>query len=58
MDRTHSIVPWKQTVIALLLFGTAFGCLEAAVVSHLRFLMNLSGDASSRTDRVEISSLF
>jgi hypothetical protein len=30
--------PWKRTVIALLLFGTAFGYLEAAVVSYLRQL--------------------
>jgi hypothetical protein len=38
MDRAHRIVSWKQTVIALLLFGTAFGYVEAAVVSYLRFL--------------------
>jgi hypothetical protein len=30
--------PWKRTVIALLLFGAAFGYLEAAVVSYLRQL--------------------
>jgi hypothetical protein len=30
--------PWKRTVIALLAFGTAFGYLEAAVVSYLRQL--------------------
>jgi hypothetical protein len=29
---------WKRTVVALLLFGTAFGYLEAAVVSYLRML--------------------
>lgn len=29
---------WKRTVLALLLFGTAFGYLEAAVVSYLRAL--------------------
>jgi hypothetical protein len=29
---------WKRTVLALLLFGTAFGYLEAAVVSYLRLL--------------------
>jgi hypothetical protein len=29
---------WKRTLIALLLFGTAFGYLEAAVVSYLRSL--------------------
>ena len=29
---------WKRTVIALLVFGTAFGYLEAAVVSYLRQL--------------------
>jgi len=29
---------WKRTVFALLLFGTAFGYLEAAVVSYLRLL--------------------
>jgi hypothetical protein len=29
---------WKRTVLALLLFGTAFGYLEAAVVSYLRIL--------------------
>jgi hypothetical protein len=33
---TH--LPWKRAVIALLLFGTAFGYLEAAVVSYLRAL--------------------
>lgn len=32
------IFPWKRTVIALLLFGTGFGYLEAAVVSYLRAL--------------------
>jgi hypothetical protein len=30
--------PWKRTVLALLLFGAAFGYLEAAVVSYLRLL--------------------
>jgi hypothetical protein len=30
--------PWKRPVLALLLFGTAFGYLEAAVVSYLRYL--------------------
>src|SRR5579863_6723309 len=30
--------PWKRTVVALFLFGTAFGYLEAAVVSYLRLL--------------------
>lgn len=29
---------WKRTVLALLLFGSAFGYLEAAVVSYLRLL--------------------
>jgi hypothetical protein len=29
---------WKRTVIALFLFGAAFGYLEAAVVSYLRLL--------------------
>jgi hypothetical protein len=29
---------WKKCVLALLLFGTAFGYLEAAVVSYLRLL--------------------
>lgn len=29
---------WKRTVVALLLFGTAFGYLEAAVVTYLRQL--------------------
>src|SRR5260370_3453976 len=33
-----SPIPWKRTVLALLLFGTAFGYLEAAVVSYLRAL--------------------
>ena len=28
--------PWKRTVLALLLFGAAFGYLEAAVVTYLR----------------------
>src|SRR5215468_6731072 len=31
-------VPWKRTILALLLFGTAFGYLEAAVVTYLRSL--------------------
>src|SRR5579863_753488 len=31
-------LPWKRTFLALLLFGTAFGYLEAAVVSYLRAL--------------------
>ena len=31
-------IPWKRTVLALFLFGTAFGYLEAAVVSYLREL--------------------
>jgi hypothetical protein len=31
-------IPWKRTVLALFLFGTAFGYLEAAVVSYLRLL--------------------
>ena len=31
-------IPWKHTVLALLLFGTAFGYLEAAVVTYLRAL--------------------
>jgi hypothetical protein len=30
--------PWKRTVVALLLFGAAFGYLEAAVVSYLRLV--------------------
>jgi hypothetical protein len=33
-----SISSWKRTVLALLLFGAAFGYLEAAVVSYLRDL--------------------
>src|SRR5260370_27364337 len=33
-----SEIPWKRTVLALLLFGTAFGYLEAAVVTYLRAL--------------------
>jgi hypothetical protein len=35
MPRTSS---WKRTVVALVIFGTAFGYLEAAVVSYLRLL--------------------
>src|ERR1035438_7963934 len=31
-------IPWKRTVFALFLFGSAFGYLEAAVVSYLRLL--------------------
>ncbi len=31
-------IPWKRTVVALLLFGSAFGYLEAAVVVYLRAL--------------------
>ena len=39
LDRiVFSAASWKRHVIALLLFGTAFGYLEAAVVSYLRFL--------------------
>jgi len=30
--------PWKRTIFALILFGTAFGYLEAAVVDYLRLL--------------------
>jgi hypothetical protein len=37
MNRAR-VLPWKRTVVALLLFGTAFGYLEAAVVSYLRLL--------------------
>ena len=33
-----SQVPWKRAVLAILLFGTAFGYLEAAVVTYLRSL--------------------
>jgi len=36
--RLANQLPWKRTVIALLAFGTAFGYLEAAVVSYLRVL--------------------
>jgi hypothetical protein len=32
------IVSWKRTVVAVLLFGSAFGYLEAAVVTYLRQL--------------------
>src|SRR5215471_9934502 len=31
-------IPWKRTILALLLFGSAFGYLEAAVVTYLRAL--------------------
>ncbi len=31
-------IPWKRIVIALLLFGTSFGYVEAAVVAYLRRL--------------------
>ena len=31
-------LPWKRTLLALLIFGTAFGYLEAAVVTYLRLL--------------------
>jgi hypothetical protein len=37
MESVHKL-PWRRTVVALLLFGTAFGYLEAAVVSYLRLL--------------------
>jgi len=37
MNRAR-VLPWKRTVVALLLFGTAFGYLEAAVVTYLRLL--------------------
>ena len=33
-----TIILWKRTVLALLLFGIAFGYLEAAVVTYLRAL--------------------
>ena len=33
-----SMLRWKRTVIAMLVFGTAFGYLEAAVVTYLRLL--------------------
>jgi hypothetical protein len=32
------ILSWKRTILVLLLFGSAFGYLEAAVVSYLRDL--------------------
>ncbi len=32
------VLPWKRIVLSILLFGTAFGYLEAAVVSYLRVL--------------------
>ena len=38
MHATKHHLPWKRITIALLLFGTAFGYLEAAVVSYLRSL--------------------
>lgn len=31
-------VPWKRIVVALILFGTTFGYVEAAVVAYLRLL--------------------
>jgi hypothetical protein len=37
MNRAR-VLPWKRTVVALLLFGTAFGYLEASVVTYLRLL--------------------
>jgi hypothetical protein len=37
MRLVHEI-PWRRTVLALVLFGTAFGYLEAAVVTYLRLL--------------------
>jgi hypothetical protein len=37
MERVREL-SWKRTVLVLLLFGTAFGYLEAAVVSYLRLL--------------------
>ena len=37
MESTRQI-PWQRTVLALLLFGVAFGYLEAAVVTYLREL--------------------
>src|SRR5579885_3227209 len=36
--RSTPALSWRRTVIALLLFGTAFGYLEAAVVAYLRAL--------------------
>lgn len=38
MDGRSRELSWKRTVIALVLFGTAFGYLEAAVVGYLRML--------------------
>lgn len=37
MERSPHL-PWKRALVALLLFGAAFGYLEAAVVSYLRLL--------------------
>src|SRR5207244_23445 len=37
-NRDLSGISWKRTILALLLFGTAFGYLEAAVVTYLRAL--------------------
>jgi hypothetical protein len=34
----EEIIPWKRIVCAILLFGVAFGYLEAAVVSYLRMI--------------------
>jgi len=31
-------IPWKRTVVALLIFGASFGYVEAAVVAYLRLL--------------------
>jgi hypothetical protein len=34
----HQLFPFRRSVLALVLFGIAFGYLEAAVVSYLRAL--------------------
>ena len=36
--RSSETISWKRHIFALMLFGTAFGYLEAAVVSYLRLL--------------------
>ena len=47
--------PWKRTVLALLLFGTAFGYLEAAVVSYLRLLHEPALSASRQPSETPLS---
>ena len=45
-----SNLPWKRTVIALILFGTAFGYLEAAAVATCGSCTNRRASVPIRGD--------